>query len=629
MSSSARIDELRKKFDENPRRYFAPLANEYRKVGDFDQAIFICQEYLPQQPGHMSGHIVFGQALFEAKRLPEARTVFETALTLDPENLIALRHLADISRDLGETTAARGWYERVLQADPRNEEIAAIMSSMPGAGSPAVKTAETPVTPAASPAAPSTAVAPTMELSAAAVQEMVRARQTSQQQEAPPEKLTLDESPTVEVNVTQPSTLEGFETTSHEELLDIPSGGMLGLEPTSASSQSSEPPAAASATEGLDTLSLDDFSLPTTSGSASAASPAAAANQPGNGLLDLDSFSLGGEAISPPPAAAPPSLVAPAMDFAMPVRETAANASASPADDGHELIADFDFDIPVSPTAAPPLTPPPPKEAVPAMVMDVIADAIPAVLDLVEDAVPAVVDAVASVPTMIMNAIRIDPPAAEQPSGSMRHQPPEPVETEPLAPTQQLDVANVMEQIDAARKAKGEPTAHLERPAASFVTETMAQLYLEQGHRAEAIEIYKQLVAARPADTDLRGRLNAIERGSGSRTPQTVEVPAVSSSTEGQSGGGPPGAPQAVRFAAAGPTIRALLRELFGIEGQSTNGRRDGGGHGAGGGEVGSIDVLFSAESVVEDLGPLASAFDGGYVAPSGNIDAVFAAGGP
>src|SRR6476661_5904080 len=136
MASSARIEELRKKFDENPRRYFAPLANEYRKAGDFDQAIFICQEYLPQQPGHMSGHIVFGQALFEAKRLPEAKVVFETALSLDPENLIALRHLADISRELGDTAAAKGWYERVLHADPRNEEIVAIMAQLdagPGA----------------------------------------------------------------------------------------------------------------------------------------------------------------------------------------------------------------------------------------------------------------------------------------------------------------------------------------------------------------------------------------------------------------------------------------------------------------------------------------------------------------
>src|SRR6186997_2810956 len=106
MASSARIDELKQKFDENPRRYFAPLANEYRKVGDLEQAIFICQEYLPQQPGHMSGHIVYGQALFESKRHDEARAVFETALGLDPENLIALRHMGDIALASGNEPEA-------------------------------------------------------------------------------------------------------------------------------------------------------------------------------------------------------------------------------------------------------------------------------------------------------------------------------------------------------------------------------------------------------------------------------------------------------------------------------------------------------------------------------------------
>ena len=107
MASTARIDELKKKFDENPRRYFAPLANEFRKAGEIEQAIMICEEFLPQQPGHMSGHIVYGQALFEASRFDESRTVFETALTLDPENLIALRHLGDIARGQGDLESAR------------------------------------------------------------------------------------------------------------------------------------------------------------------------------------------------------------------------------------------------------------------------------------------------------------------------------------------------------------------------------------------------------------------------------------------------------------------------------------------------------------------------------------------
>jgi hypothetical protein len=124
MSTAARIEELRKKFDENPRRYFAPLANELRKAGELKQAIALCRDHLPKQPGHMSGYIVFGQALFEVGELDEARSVFEQALALDPENLIALHHLGHIARQQDDIAAARRWYERALETDPRNDNIA-------------------------------------------------------------------------------------------------------------------------------------------------------------------------------------------------------------------------------------------------------------------------------------------------------------------------------------------------------------------------------------------------------------------------------------------------------------------------------------------------------------------------
>ncbi len=134
MSTTARIDELRKKFEENPRRYFAPLANEYRKSGELAQAIALCREHLPKQPGHMSGYIVFGQALYEAGDLVEARAVFEQALDLDPENLIALRHLGDIADLSGDRAGARRWYARVLDADPRNDDIAARLAGLAATG---------------------------------------------------------------------------------------------------------------------------------------------------------------------------------------------------------------------------------------------------------------------------------------------------------------------------------------------------------------------------------------------------------------------------------------------------------------------------------------------------------------
>jgi tetratricopeptide (TPR) repeat protein len=130
MSAAARIEELRKRYDENPRRFFAPLANEYRKSGDLDQAIALCQEHLAEQPGNMNGHVVYGQALYEASRYEEAKATFATALQLDPENLIALRHLGDIARAHGDVPAAREWYTRVLDADPRNEEIQGFLAEL-------------------------------------------------------------------------------------------------------------------------------------------------------------------------------------------------------------------------------------------------------------------------------------------------------------------------------------------------------------------------------------------------------------------------------------------------------------------------------------------------------------------
>ena len=130
MSTAARIDELRSKFEESPRRYFAPLANELRKAGDLSGAIALCREFLPKQPEHMSGYIVFGQALYEAGEVSEARTVFEQALALDPENLKALSCLGDIAKWEGDTAAARRWYERVLESDPRNDDIAAQLATL-------------------------------------------------------------------------------------------------------------------------------------------------------------------------------------------------------------------------------------------------------------------------------------------------------------------------------------------------------------------------------------------------------------------------------------------------------------------------------------------------------------------
>jgi tetratricopeptide (TPR) repeat protein len=129
-----RLRELQAKFDENPRRYFAPLANEYRKGGNPKRAIEICRAHLAQMPGHMSGQVVYGQSLFEGGEFDEARKVFEGALLLDPENLIALRSLGDLALQAGDNAEARSWYTKLLEADPKDASVISLLSQIDDAG---------------------------------------------------------------------------------------------------------------------------------------------------------------------------------------------------------------------------------------------------------------------------------------------------------------------------------------------------------------------------------------------------------------------------------------------------------------------------------------------------------------
>ena len=52
------------------------------------------------------------------------------ALALDPENLIALRSLGDMALQRGDTREARDWYVRLLDADPKDTAVIALVSEI-------------------------------------------------------------------------------------------------------------------------------------------------------------------------------------------------------------------------------------------------------------------------------------------------------------------------------------------------------------------------------------------------------------------------------------------------------------------------------------------------------------------
>lgn len=216
----ARLDELERKFEENPRRYFAPLANEYRKAGDAAKAAELCRSQLPEVPGHISGHIVLGQALLDSGDFPGARAALETALALDPENIVALRFLGDIARNAGDTAEAERWYSRTLEADPYNEAATQALQALRADDSAAVSAA--PMESAAPDALPPSAEAATEPASHAALEgfeptahDVEPALQESPVEPAAEDVVAIEERPSEMTAVDEPE--QGAEGSAADE----------------------------------------------------------------------------------------------------------------------------------------------------------------------------------------------------------------------------------------------------------------------------------------------------------------------------------------------------------------------------------------------------------------------------
>jgi tetratricopeptide (TPR) repeat protein len=122
---TSEIEKLEKRWAENPKgRNFAPLADAYRKAGELDRAIELCTAGLERHPDYVSAHIVFGRCLIDQKNDAGASDVFRKVLQLDPENVLALKILADIAERGGRFDEAADWLGRLILADPMNGEAA-------------------------------------------------------------------------------------------------------------------------------------------------------------------------------------------------------------------------------------------------------------------------------------------------------------------------------------------------------------------------------------------------------------------------------------------------------------------------------------------------------------------------
>ena len=124
----ARIRDLERRLDLDPgSRLFVSLAEEYRKVGRVKDALSALQKGLLAHPGYVAAQVALGRVYVEARQTTDAIATFTKVLQADPGNLVAARSLADIYYDRGDNLEALKKYKlyRALSGDRKVDELIA------------------------------------------------------------------------------------------------------------------------------------------------------------------------------------------------------------------------------------------------------------------------------------------------------------------------------------------------------------------------------------------------------------------------------------------------------------------------------------------------------------------------
>ncbi|HET8648977.1 MAG TPA: tetratricopeptide repeat protein [Gemmatimonadales bacterium] len=123
MASISEIEKLERLRNENPSGLtFAPLAEAYRKNGEISRALELLGPGLELHPDYIPASIVLGRCHLDLGDDPAAEQAFDRVLTLDAENVIALKALSEIAERAARFDDAEQMLERLLAVDRSNEE---------------------------------------------------------------------------------------------------------------------------------------------------------------------------------------------------------------------------------------------------------------------------------------------------------------------------------------------------------------------------------------------------------------------------------------------------------------------------------------------------------------------------
>ncbi len=127
------IDRLATQLAKDPHsKVFMPLAEEYGKVGMWQEAAGVLEDGLKLYPGFITAMVALGRAYDHMGQTTKAKAILEESVKLSPENLRAHRTLIKIYQSQGLNESALQSCAVILAVNPRDEEARSVQSALGG-----------------------------------------------------------------------------------------------------------------------------------------------------------------------------------------------------------------------------------------------------------------------------------------------------------------------------------------------------------------------------------------------------------------------------------------------------------------------------------------------------------------
>lgn len=113
------IARLSARYNKDPKsRIFVQLADAYRKSSMIDEALEILNKGLQHHPDYGLAHLILGKCYYDKRMYEQAKDSFKKTLSLDQQNIVALRMLAQVCATTKDEQGQIDAYKGLIAIDP-------------------------------------------------------------------------------------------------------------------------------------------------------------------------------------------------------------------------------------------------------------------------------------------------------------------------------------------------------------------------------------------------------------------------------------------------------------------------------------------------------------------------------